>query len=173
MFPNCSSRPNSGPQKRISYKCWFSIIYCVSKGSYGIKSYLFAAFLYSHNGWFVRSSLEVKPFIIGDIWRLKGPYISNFCIIVDQVLYLEENYSLPFSLSVWEKNKNKNDSVVWTHWKTWKLKLILVFYYNLHSSLKLLVRQIMIDYMRKKKTSQEIIYSFVFAVSSIWETEPL
>lgn len=60
----------------------------------GIKSYLFAAFLYPYNGWFVLSSLEVKPFIFGDIWRLKGPYISNFCIIVGQVFYLEENYSL-------------------------------------------------------------------------------
>lgn len=48
----------------------------------GIKSYLFAAFLYPYNGWFVLSSLEVKPFIFGDIWRLKGPYISDFCIIV-------------------------------------------------------------------------------------------
>ena len=60
----------------------------------GIKSYLFAAFLYPYNGWFVLSSLEVKPFIFGDIWRLKSSYISNFCIIVGQVFYLEENYSL-------------------------------------------------------------------------------
>lgn len=43
--------------------------------------------------------LEVRPFIFGDIWRLKGPYISNFFIIVGQVFYLEENYSLGGVLS--------------------------------------------------------------------------
>lgn len=51
----------------------------------GIKTYLFAAFLYPYNGYVVLSSLEVKPFIFGDIWRLKGPYISNFCIIAGQL----------------------------------------------------------------------------------------
>lgn len=60
----------------------------------GIKSYLFSAFLYSYKGWFVLASLKVKPFILGDIWRLKGPYIHNFSIIVGQVFYLEENYTL-------------------------------------------------------------------------------
>lgn len=45
------------------------------------------------------SSLVVKPFIFGDISRLKGPYISNFCVIVGQVFYLEENYSLDGVLS--------------------------------------------------------------------------
>lgn len=65
----------------------------------GIKSYLFAAFLYPYNGWFVLSSLVVKPFIFEDIWRLKGPYMSNFCVIVGQVFYLEENYSLNAVLS--------------------------------------------------------------------------
>lgn len=69
-------------------------IFVCQKVSKGIKSYLFAAFLYPYNGWFVLSSLVVKPFIFGDIWRLKGPYISNFCVIVGQVFYLEENYTL-------------------------------------------------------------------------------
>lgn len=65
----------------------------------GIKSYLFSAFLYLYNGWFVLSRLKVKPFIFVDIWRLKGTYISNFCVIVGQVFYLEENYSLDVVLS--------------------------------------------------------------------------
>lgn len=162
MFSNCSSRPNSGLQKCISYKCWLSVIYCVSKGSYGIKSYLFAAFLYPHNGWFVRSSLAVKPFIIGDISRLKGPYISNFCIIVGQVLYLEENYSLHFLLSVGGKKKK-------TQWGRNSLKnscsWFFIFHSYLHSFLKLSVTCVIIAYKRQKKrsTCKDIIYSDVFA----------
>lgn len=65
----------------------------------GIKSYFSAAFLHPYNGWFVLSSLEVKPFILGDIWRLKGAYISDFCIIAGLVFYLEVNYSLDGVLS--------------------------------------------------------------------------
>lgn len=65
-------------------KVYFPVCQKVSKS---IKSYLFAAFLYPYNGWFVLSSLVVKPFILGHIWRLKGPYISNFCVIFGQVFF--------------------------------------------------------------------------------------
>ena len=75
------------------------IFLSVKRFQESIKSFLFAAFLYPYNGWFVLSSPVVKPFIFGDIWRLKGPYISNFCVIVGQVSYLEENYSLDGVLS--------------------------------------------------------------------------
>lgn len=52
------------------------------KVSGSIKSFLFAAFLHPYNGWFVLSGPLVEPFIFaGDIWRLKGPYISNFSVI--------------------------------------------------------------------------------------------
>lgn len=77
-------------------KVYFSVC---QKVSMGIKSYLFAAFLYPYNGRFVLSRLVVKPFIFGDIWRLKSPYISNFCVIAGRVFYLEENYSLDGVLS--------------------------------------------------------------------------
>lgn len=41
-----------------------------------------------------RAAWRYSPFIFGDIWRLKGPYISNFTIIVGRVFHLEENYTL-------------------------------------------------------------------------------
>lgn len=67
-------------------KVYFSVCQKVSKN---IKSYLFAAFLYPYNGWFVLSSLVVKPFIFRDIWRLKGPYcISPISVIFGQVFFL-------------------------------------------------------------------------------------
>lgn len=68
-------------------KVYFSVR---QTASLGIKGYLFGAFLYAYNRWFVRHSPEVKPFIFGDIWRLKGPYISNFCIIVGQISTLKK-----------------------------------------------------------------------------------
>ncbi len=65
----------------------------VSRAAYLLHSF------YPYNGRFVLSNLVAKPFIFGDIWRLKGPYISNFCVIAGQVFYLEENYSLDGALS--------------------------------------------------------------------------
>lgn len=79
-------------------------IFLWRKDSMGIESYLFSTFLYSYKGWFVLSWLKVKPFIFGDTWRLKGPYISNFSIIVGQVFYLEENYTLDGARSGGEKH---------------------------------------------------------------------
>lgn len=70
--------------KNVIYGCLQSIFFSVSRGYYGIKSYLFAAFLHPYNGWFVLPRLEVKPFIFAGFWRLKGPYISNYCIIAGQ-----------------------------------------------------------------------------------------